>query len=128
LLAFSRKQALLPQLTKFNDLVTGMTELLQRTLGETIDIEAGLDPSAWPTMVDPHQLENAILNLAINARDAMPGGGTLTIKTSNQVRDEAYQTDHPNVDPGQYVMLAVSDTAEHGLRLRQTVRWPRAYR
>jgi CheY-like chemotaxis protein len=79
-------------------------------LGESIAVETVLAGGLWRTMTDPNQLENALLNLAVNARDAMPGGGRLTIETANSFLDDAYAVGHPEVLPGQYVMIAVSDT------------------
>jgi len=110
LLAFSRKQALCPEPTDVNRLVPGMTELMRRTLGEDIQIETVLAGGLWHAMVDPGQLENALLNLAINARDAMPEGGKLTIETANTRLDQDYAGAHQEVTPGQYVMVAVTDT------------------
>ncbi len=89
-----------------------MSELLERALGESIQIETVLAGGAWPTEIDPGQLENAILNLAVNARDAMPGGGKLTIEVQNAVLDEGYAGADTDVAPGQYVLVAVSDTGE----------------
>ena len=83
LLAFARRQPLDPKPTDANALIVGMSDLLRRTISEAIDLRIETAPDLWPTLCDPHQLENAILNLAINARDAMPDGGTLTIETSN---------------------------------------------
>ena len=110
LLAFARRQALDPRPLDANKLVAGMSELLRRTLGESIAVETVLAGGLWRTMTDPNQLENALLNLAVNARDAMPGGGRLTIETANTFLDETYAVGHPEVLPGQYVMIAVSDT------------------
>ena len=110
LLAFARRQALDPRSLDANKLVAGMSELLRRTLGESVAVETVLAGGLWRTMADPNQLENALLNLAVNARDAMPGGGRLTIETANTFLDEAYVAQHPEVVPGQYVMIAVSDT------------------
>jgi PAS domain S-box-containing protein len=112
LLAFSRKQALDPRPLDANRLVRGMSELLQRTLGESIDIETVLAGGLWLTFADPNQLENALLNLAINARDAMPDGGKLTIETGNTYLDDDYATAHVEVTPGQYVVIAISDTGD----------------
>jgi PAS domain S-box-containing protein len=114
LLAFSRKQALDPRALDVNRLVQGMSELLRRTLGESIGIETVLAGGLWQTFVDPNQLENALLNLAINARDAMPDGGKLTIETGNTYLDDDYAAAHVEVTPGQYVLVAVSDTG-HGM-------------
>jgi PAS domain S-box-containing protein len=111
LLAFSRQQALAPQAVDANKLVAGTCELLRRTLGETIFLETVLAGGLWQAYVDPNQLENALLNLALNARDAMPDGGRLTIETANASLDHAYVASLPEpVDPGQYVMIAVADT------------------
>ena len=110
LLAFSRKQTLSPEAADCNKLVLGMTELMRRTLGEDIEIETVQAGGLWPAMVDPGQLENALLNLAINARDAMPEGGKLTIETANSHLDQAYADTHEEVSPGQYVRVAVTDT------------------
>jgi signal transduction histidine kinase/DNA-binding response OmpR family regulator len=110
LLAFSRRQPLEPKPLDVNALVREMTELLHRTLGETIELEAVTAPRLWPVEVDQNQLESAILNLAVNARDAMPGGGKLTVETTNTALDESYSARDSEVIPGQYVMLSVSDT------------------
>ncbi|TPN31332.1 response regulator [Mesorhizobium sp. B2-3-3] len=110
LLAFSRLQPLAPQVVDTNRLVTGMSDLLRRTLGEGIRIETVLGGGLWKTHADPSQIENAILNLAINARDAMDNDGKLTIETANSYLDEAYASTHAEVTPGQYVMVAVTDT------------------
>jgi CheY-like chemotaxis protein len=87
-----------------------MDDLLRRALGETIQIETVRGGGLWNTVVDPNQLENVILNLAINARDAMPGGGRLTIEMGNALLDDSYVAAEPDISPGQYVMIAVSDT------------------
>jgi signal transduction histidine kinase/CheY-like chemotaxis protein len=110
LLAFSRRQPLAPKPTDINKLVTGMSDLLTRTLGESIEIEVVLAGGLWGVFVDENQLENALLNLAVNARDAMPAGGKLTIETSNAFLDEAYARAKQEVRPGQYVLLAVTDS------------------
>jgi signal transduction histidine kinase len=112
LLAFSRKQALRPEPVDANALVRRMLKLLRRTLGEKVKIEVGGDAELWLSLVDPGQLENSLLNLAINARDAMPRGGKLTIETSNARVDAAYAEAQGDTAPGQYVLLAVSDTGE----------------
>ena len=109
LLAFSRQQTLAPQPLKPNEMVADMSELLRRTLGETVQLETVLAGGLWPVFADRNLLESAILNLAINARDAMMEGGRLTIETANCHLDEAYAAEHA-VEPGQYVMVAVSDT------------------
>ena len=153
LLAFARRQALDPRPIDANKLVAGMSELLRRTLGEAVAIETVLAGGLWRTMTDPNQLESALLNLAVNARDAMPGGGKLTIETANSYLDESYVALHQEAVAGQYVMIAVSDTgtgmstrhdrtrvravlhhqgsrpghrpgAQPGLRLHQAVQWP----
>ncbi len=110
LLAFSRKQTLQPQAVDANALVGGMIDLLGRTLGETIEIKTSSALGLWRAKVDPGQLENALLNLAINARDAMPEGGTLVIEAGNASLDEAYPRNYADVTPGDYVSLAVSDS------------------
>ncbi|HEX7719699.1 MAG TPA: ATP-binding protein, partial [Woeseiaceae bacterium] len=110
LLAFSRQQPLQPVHTDLNAIVAGMIEMLRRTLGEDIEIEVKLDKHLWPELADKSQVENALLNLAINARDAMPTGGKLTIETLNASLDEAYTSRNEDVQPGDYVMLAISDT------------------
>ncbi|MEZ2329987.1 CHASE3 domain-containing protein [Mesorhizobium sp. RCC_202] len=110
LLAFSRQQPLAPQIVDANRLVTGMSDLLRRTLGQAIEIETVLAGGLWKTHADPSQVENAVINLAVNARDAMDEKGKLTIETANCYLDEAYAADHPEVKAGQYVMIAVTDT------------------
>jgi PAS domain S-box-containing protein len=110
LLAFSRRQPLQPQRIDLADLLAGMADLLQRTLGETIAIETVVAPDPWAASADPGQVENALLNLAINARDAMPGGGKLTVECANVRLDEAYVAQDPEAAVGDYALLAVSDT------------------
>jgi signal transduction histidine kinase len=110
LLAFSRRQPLAPKPLDLNKLVSGLSDLLARTLGESIRIETVLAGGLWQTLADENQLENALLNLAVNARDAMPDGGKLTIETANAHLDEAYTRQEQEVTPGQYVQLAVTDT------------------
>ena len=109
LLAFSRRQPLAPTAVNPNKLVAGMSELLQRTLGETIEIETVLAPDAWMIEADVNQLESAILNLVVNARDAMPGGGKLTIETGNSILDEAYVAANADVGTGRYLVISISD-------------------
>ena len=109
LLAFSRRQPLDPKPIDVNKLVAAMSELLHRTLGESMRIETVLASGIWRVRVDANQLENALLNLAVNSRDAMPNGGSLTIETGNAHLDEAYASAH-GIEPGQYVALAVTDT------------------
>ena len=110
LLAFSRRQPLRPQLLSVNKLVANMSDLMHRTLGEAIFIETVLAGGLWSTLADSNQLENALINLAINARDAMPDGGKLTIETANTHLDDAYARMHDEVQPGQYVGIFVTDT------------------
>ena len=110
LLAFSRKQSLFPQVIDAGDLVEGMSHLLRSALGETIEVKVAGDDGLWPCEVDPHQLESAILNLALNARDAMPSGGTLSIQTTNVSLDDDYAAVQAEVAPGEYVLVAVTDT------------------
>jgi PAS domain S-box-containing protein len=110
LLAFSRQLPLAPEPVNANSLVGSMSEMLRRVLGEATPLETVLAGGLWKTSADPGQLEGAILNLAINARDAMPNGGRLTIETANAHLDDAYARTHTEVSAGQYVMIAVSDT------------------
>ena len=110
LLAFSRRSPLEPKPVDLSRLVTGMSELLRRTLGEQIAIEAVLAGGLWRAHADPTQLEVSILNLAVNARDAMPDGGKLTIETANVYLDEAYAASQVEVVPGQYVVVSITDT------------------
>jgi PAS domain S-box-containing protein len=109
LLAFSRQQSLSPQALNANKMVSEMSELLRRTLGETIHLETVLAGGLWQVHADANQLENAVVNLAVNARDAMPEGGRLTIETANCHLDDAYAAEHA-IPAGQYVMVAVTDT------------------
>jgi signal transduction histidine kinase/CheY-like chemotaxis protein len=110
MLAFARQQPLQIEPLDINKLVAGMSEMLRRTLGEKVRIETVLAGGLWRAEADAAQLESAILNLAINGRDAMPGGGTLTIETANAHLDDAYAAANIEVKAGQYVMIAVSDT------------------
>ncbi len=112
LLAFSRQQPLDPEPLDAGRLVTGMSDLLRRTLGGGVDVETVLAGGLWQTRVDANQLENALLHLAVNARDAMPAGGKLTIATANSHLDDAYAAAHAEVRAGQYVMVAISDTGD----------------
>jgi PAS domain S-box-containing protein len=109
LLAFSRQSPLSPRVVNLNELVAAMSELLRRSLGERIGFETVLAGGLWPARVDPNQLESAILNLAVNAKDAMPDGGKLTIETANGHLDDRYVAGEIGLNPGQYVMIAVSD-------------------
>jgi PAS domain S-box-containing protein len=109
LLAFSRQQPLDPKPVEINRLVTGMSDLLRRSIGEQISVETVLAGGLWRASVDANQLEIAILNLAVNSRDAMPNGGRLTIETANALLDEGYAAEQSEVVPGQYVMLAITD-------------------
>jgi PAS domain S-box-containing protein len=109
LLAFSRRQPLAPRPLELNVLVRDMTELLHRTLGETVELETVLAPRLWAVEVDQNQLESAMLNLAVNARDAMPEGGKLTIETANTALDQSYFERDAEVIPGQYVLISISD-------------------
>jgi CheY-like chemotaxis protein len=110
LLAFSRQQPLEPLALDLNKLVGGMSEMLRRTIGEQVQVETVLAGGLWRAFADAAQLENAVLNLAINARDAMPGGGKLTIETANTHLDDNYARANPGTEPGQYVALCVSDS------------------
>ncbi len=110
LLAFSRQQPLAPEVTNSNELISTMGEILHRTIPENIRIETVLAGGLWRTFVDRPGLESVIINLAVNARDAMPDGGKLTIETANTDLDESYAAAHPDMKPGQYVMIAVTDT------------------
>jgi PAS domain S-box-containing protein len=110
LLAFARRQPLRPERIDVNILIGNQMVLLRRTLGERIEIATDLSPGLWPVMVDAAQLEAALVNLATNARDAMPKGGRLTIATRNRRLDEDYAARHPEVTPGDHAVIEVSDT------------------
>lgn len=110
LLAFSRQQPLRPEIVDVAASVFGMEHLLKRTLGESIAITVSSAPGMWTAMADPGQVENSLLNLAINARDAMPDGGVLTIECANVQLDDAYVAAHPDAQMGDYVVISVSDT------------------
>ncbi len=110
LLAFARKQPLQPRRTDVNALIVDTARLLRPALGEHVEIESMLKPDLWPALVDASQLSTTLLNLAVNARDAMPDGGKLTLESDNVVLDKSYAADNPDVRPGPYVLIAVSDT------------------
>ena len=110
LLAFARQQPLEPQPLDANKMIVNMSDLLQSTLGENTQIETVRAAGLWTVHADAQQLESAILNIAINARDAMPGGGKLTIETANSYLDEAYCRQNPEIEPGQFVLVAITDT------------------
>ncbi|WP_119300277.1 hybrid sensor histidine kinase/response regulator [Dongia deserti] len=110
LLAYSRLQPLDPRVLDVSKLIVDMTQLLQRTLGETVAVETHVPGDLWKSLIDPNQLESALLNMAVNARDAMPNGGKLVIEARNAILDASYAEEHLEVMPGRYVMLAVTDT------------------
>ncbi|MGA2640361.1 MAG: PAS domain S-box protein [Spirochaetia bacterium] len=110
LLAFSRRQILRPRVVETKDLIRSMQKMLERVIGEDIELRTLIDPDTGNFLADPGRMEQVLLNLAINARDAMPSGGKLTLETSNRAFDAEYVRDHPGVKAGQYVRIAVSDT------------------
>jgi signal transduction histidine kinase/DNA-binding response OmpR family regulator len=110
LLAFGRRQPLEPKVVNIGRFIKNMDDMLRRALGEEVEVETVISGGLWNTLVDPGQIENALLNLAINARDAMDGRGRLTIEAGNALLDDAYTLQHDDVDTGQYVMVAVTDT------------------
>src|SRR5262249_16806554 len=110
LLAFSRQQVLVPRVLDLNKVVSETQRMLERLLGEDIEIGSIQEKSLGYVKADPGQIQQVLLNLAINARDAMPGGGQLTIETANVELDESYTSTHMNVKPGRYIMLAFHDT------------------
>jgi signal transduction histidine kinase len=110
LVAFSRKQVLQPKVLDLTRVVRDMSAMLRRVIGEHIQLVTVFDPTPWHVKADPGQLEQVIVNLVVNARDAMPAHGRLTVETANVELDAGYQRQHPDVPAGQYVMLAVSDT------------------
>jgi PAS domain S-box-containing protein len=110
LLAFSRKQVLSPRVVELAEIVRGAEKMLSRLIGEDVQLTTSLDPATGRVLADPGQLEQVIMNLIVNARDAMPRGGQLTIETRSVDLDETYGDDHPTVKPGSYALLAVSDT------------------
>lgn len=110
LLAFSRNQILKPQIVNTKDIVHSMQKMLERVIGEDVELRSFIDPNTGNFLADPGQMEQVLLNLAVNARDAMPSGGKLTIETTNRTFDEGYVHDHPGAKAGRYVRIAVSDT------------------
>jgi PAS domain S-box-containing protein len=110
LLAFSRRQVLEPRVLDLNAVIASMERMLRRVIGEDIELTTALDADLWRTLADPGQIEQAIVNLAVNARDAMPRGGRLTLETGNVTLDEKFASAYTTVQPGPHVMLAVSDT------------------
>ncbi|RZL01956.1 MAG: PAS domain S-box protein [Rubrivivax sp.] len=110
LLAFARKQPLAPDVLNIGQRVHELDDMLRRVIGDSIELETVIASDLWNIFVDPHGLENVLLNLAINARDAMDGAGQLTLETRNITLDGAYALDHPDVIPGQYLMISLSDT------------------
>jgi CheY-like chemotaxis protein len=110
LLAFARRQQLAPQAIDLGRVIRGMDDLLRRALGDAIEIEVVVAGGLWTTYVDPTQVESALLNLALNARDAMAGRGKLTIEAGNASLDDTYAAKHVDVMPGQYVVVALTDT------------------
>ncbi len=114
LLAFSRKQIIKPQVINLDDTIINIDKMLRRLIGENIELQTILAPDLWLVKADPNQIEQIIINLAINARDAMPNGGKLTIETSNITLDDEYVTHHLGTTPGRHVLLTISDTG-HGM-------------
>jgi hypothetical protein len=110
LLTFARKDVVHPEVLSLNDIITGLEQLLRRTLGEHITLDTAPAGRLWPVKADAGQLEQVLVNLAVNARDAMPGGGKLTIDTANITVDAAYAEARPGLTPGRYARLRVSDT------------------
>jgi signal transduction histidine kinase len=110
LLTFARRQILDPTVVDLNRQLIAFNDLLQRTLGDSIEVRMAHSPDLWHVRVDAGQFENAILNLAINARDAMPQGGRLTVRCENLVLDAAFCRDHPQIEPGEYVSISVIDS------------------
>lgn len=112
LLAFARRSHLEPEVVDMNGLALGLTDLLHRTLGGMVELSTALSPELWMTRADPSQVENMIVNLAVNARDAMPGGGELALETGNAVIDGSHAANEAGLTPGEYVRLSISDTGQ----------------
>lgn len=112
LLAFSRKQVLQPKVVDLNEIVLSVRKMLHSVIGADIELTTQLDTELWNTIADPGQLEQVILNLIVNARDAMPDGGRITLETSNTILDDAYASEHIVVSAGEYLLLAVTDTGD----------------
>jgi PAS domain S-box-containing protein len=110
LMAFSRKQVIEPKVLDLNEVMANMDKMLQRIIGEDIELKTNLSPKLWPVKVDPAQIEQVIVNLAVNARDAMPEGGRLTLETTNIALSEDYIAQHWEAQPGDYVLLGISDS------------------
>src|SRR6185369_4840627 len=110
LLAFSRKQVLQPKILNLNALAADMEKMLRRLIGEDIELATKSDVGLGAVRADPSQIEQVIMNLVVNSRDAMPDGGMVTIETNNVTLDDTYASRHMGAKPGRYVMLAVSDT------------------
>jgi CheY-like chemotaxis protein len=110
LLSFSRREIIEPRVMNLNELITNLSRMLQRIIGEDVSLVTNLAEGIWPIKVDPPQMEQVIVNLAVNARDAMPNGGRLSIETQNTVIDQAYVAQHVDVEPGEHVLLTISDT------------------
>ena len=110
LLSFSRREVIEPTVLNLNDLVGKLSRILERVVGDDVELVTALAGDLWPVKVDPSQIDQVIMNLVVNARDAMPQGGTLTIETANTFLDEAYAATHVDVQPGKHVMLAIIDT------------------
>lgn len=110
LLSFSRREIVEPRVIDLNRVIVDLSQMMQRIIGEDVELLTLLDSELWPVYLDPTQIDQVIVNLAVNARDAMPFGGTLTIETANVMLDQIYTSEHLEVEPGEYVMLAVSDT------------------
>ena len=119
LLAFSRSQALKPKIIDPHEVIINMDNMLRRVIGEDIDLVTAAEPDLWKIKVDPGQIEQVLVNLAVNARDAMPSGGKLTIEIANVLLDDTYTITHPGSKPGPHVMLAISDT---GSGIREEIR------